>query len=92
MKISRLKLNKLRPDIVQTPVGLQQNSDRSFAKLGFLPFCRRIKSCRVGLSIPAQASHRTVRDSLPSHGSSYSNYMRFSYIKRRLYAPLPMVK
>jgi hypothetical protein len=27
---------------------------------------------RVGLSIAAQASHRTVRDSLPSHGSSYS--------------------
>ncbi len=27
---------------------------------------------RVGLSISAQASHRTVRDSLPSHGSSYS--------------------
>ncbi|MDR0572938.1 MAG: hypothetical protein LBG96_02725, partial [Tannerella sp.] len=35
------------------------------------------QGCRVGRRISAPASHRTVRESLPSHGSSYSTLMRY---------------
>jgi len=35
LKISRLRLSKLRPDIAQTPTGLQQNSDRSLLSSDF---------------------------------------------------------
>lgn len=44
-----------------------------------------LKISLVDLSISAQASHRTVCDNLSSHGSSYSNCMRFPYIRGRCY-------
>ena len=37
-------------------------------------------SGRVGKGISAQASHRTVLDSLPSHGSCYTNLGVFSRV------------
>ncbi|MDR0572425.1 MAG: PD-(D/E)XK nuclease domain-containing protein [Tannerella sp.] len=38
-----------------------------------------IQKCRVGRRISAPASHRTVRESLPSHGYSYSTVMRYRW-------------
>lgn len=35
--------------------------------------------CRVGKGISAQAAHRTVLDSLPSHGSCYPVMLVFPF-------------